>query len=146
MPTSSSPLFCIGQAYEVPWLTYSEIASALSAEESTVHRWRSGGKRASPVFRARLATLDDLLAALRSAFGSSAAGWLHAQTWLDTPHALYSCQPTSEKSRYSTFEIPHPRRSGQSSVGIGVAAGRRSPARRFSFRRYDSPLILIVVA
>lgn len=93
MTTPPSSLACIEQAHEALGLTYAEIASALSADESTVHRWRSGAKLPSPVIRPRLAALDDLLAALRSVFGSGVAGRSTAQRCLDRPHALCGNRP-----------------------------------------------------
>ena len=43
-------------------LRYDEIADALGADESTLHRWRARATRPSRAFRTRLAALSTLMA------------------------------------------------------------------------------------
>ena len=53
--------------------------AALRADESTLHRWRSGGDP-SPVFSARLEALEEFLAELQETFREPQ----DAREWLDT--------------------------------------------------------------
>jgi hypothetical protein len=88
----AAPLDAIEHARALLGLTYAEIAAALSADETTLHRWRRGQSRPGPSFTRRLRTLDALLAALARTFPQDmAAGWLDAPlTPLAgrTPHEL----------------------------------------------------------
>jgi uncharacterized protein (DUF2384 family) len=68
----------IDQAQAELDLTLKQIAQAVHADESTLHRWRSG-VTPSPVFLARLAALDDLVGEMRVTFRDAEAArkWLH---------------------------------------------------------------------
>jgi putative toxin-antitoxin system antitoxin component (TIGR02293 family) len=70
----------IDQAREYLGLTLKQIAQAVKADESTLHRWRSGVSP-SPVFLARLEALDELAKEMRSTFRSREA----AREWLQRP-------------------------------------------------------------
>jgi putative toxin-antitoxin system antitoxin component (TIGR02293 family) len=69
----------IEDAHDTLGLTYRQIAAALKADESTLHRWRTGGNEPSPVFAARLEALEDLLRESRRAFRTDEA----ARAWLE---------------------------------------------------------------
>lgn len=79
MAVLRSELKAIEQAHAVLGLTYREIAAALRADESTVHRWRSGDSDPSPVFLSRLEALEELVRETEQTFRSEAA----ARGWLD---------------------------------------------------------------
>lgn len=64
-------------------LTYGEIATSISANESTLHRWRSGESRPSRGFRLRILRLAELVDALERAFPEPE----RARAWLHAPHA-----------------------------------------------------------
>jgi uncharacterized protein (DUF2384 family) len=68
----------IDQARDYLGLTLKQIAQAVKADESTLHRWRSG-VTPSPVFLARLEALDDLVKEMRSTFRDIEV----AREWLD---------------------------------------------------------------
>ena len=70
----------IEDAHNALGLTYRQIAAALGADESTLHRWRTGENEPSPVFAARLEALDDLLREMRRAFRNEDA----ARAWLES--------------------------------------------------------------
>lgn len=70
----------IDQAQEYLGLTLKEIASAVRADESTLHRWK-GGVMPTAVFLGRLEALDELVAEMRSTFRREA----QARAWLDRP-------------------------------------------------------------
>lgn len=59
-------------------LSYREVAELLRADESTLHRWRSGESDPSPVFLDRLESLGELLDELNQTFRDSE----HARAWL----------------------------------------------------------------
>jgi transcriptional regulator with XRE-family HTH domain len=63
-------------------LSYREIAQALHAEESTVHRWRNGSVLPTPVFIGRLGSLGDLLVELNRTFARQA----DTREWLANPN------------------------------------------------------------
>lgn len=63
-------------------ISYREIAQALHAEESTVHRWRNGSVAPTPVFIGRLGSLGDLLVELNRTF----ARQTDAREWLAKPN------------------------------------------------------------
>lgn len=67
----------IEEAHDYLGLSYQKLAEAIKADESTLHRWRSGGEP-SPVFAARLEALDEFLVQLRETFRRSddARDWL----------------------------------------------------------------------
>lgn len=77
---SPSTLPGIDQAQAELGLTLKQVAQAVHADESTLHRWRSG-VTPSPVFLARLDALDDLVAEMRVTFRDkeAARAWLHRQ-------------------------------------------------------------------
>jgi hypothetical protein len=79
---------CVPQASEVIErarvvldLPYLEIARSISADESTLHRWRSQSCAPSVVFRVRLGALDNLISILDQLLPD------HTQirAWLDEP-------------------------------------------------------------
>jgi hypothetical protein len=79
MPTRVHQLRAVEQAYDLLGLTYAEVARAVKADESTVHRWRSGDSEPSPIFLDRLDALGELLTELRRAVRDQTA----ARYWLD---------------------------------------------------------------
>jgi hypothetical protein len=54
----------IEDAHDLLGLTYKQVAAALHADESTLHRWRSGEAEPSPVYRGRLDALGELVSEL----------------------------------------------------------------------------------
>jgi uncharacterized protein (DUF2384 family) len=78
MPASTLPLPGIDAAERVLGLSLKEIARAVHANESTLHRWRAGSLP-TPVFLARLETLDELARELNATFRTDeiARAWLH---------------------------------------------------------------------
>lgn len=80
METPTGALPGIEQAQEYLGLTLKEVARAVHADESTLHRWRSG-VMPSPVFLDRLEALDDLAKELRATFQEPGA----AREWLSRP-------------------------------------------------------------
>lgn len=77
MPVLSPHVQAIEDAHEYLGLSYQKLAEALRADESTLHRWRSGGEP-SPVFAARIEALDELLGEMRETFRDPEA----ARRWL----------------------------------------------------------------
>jgi hypothetical protein len=71
----------IERAREVLDLPYLEIARSISADESTLHRWRSEACVPSVVFRVRLGALDNLISILDQLFPDPA----QIRAWLDEP-------------------------------------------------------------
>jgi uncharacterized protein (DUF2384 family) len=69
----------IENAHEYLGLSYQKIAEAIKADESTLHRWRSGGEP-SPVFAARLEALEEFLDELKETFRRAH----DAREWLET--------------------------------------------------------------
>jgi uncharacterized protein (DUF2384 family) len=61
-------------------LTLKQVAQAIKADESTLHRWRTG-VTPSPVFMSRLESLDELAAEMRKTFRDVAV----AHRWLRRP-------------------------------------------------------------
>lgn len=61
-------------------LTLKQVAQAVKADESTLHRWRTGSTP-SPVFLSRLEALDDLVGEMRRTFRDreAARGWLERE-------------------------------------------------------------------
>lgn len=80
MRTPTEALPGIEQAQEYLGLTLKQIAQAVHADESTLHRWRSGVVP-SPVFMARLEALDELAREMRNTF----RGDQEAREWLRRP-------------------------------------------------------------
>lgn len=72
-------LQAIEAAHDRLGLTYREVARALRADESTLHRWRGGETEPSPVFLDRLEALEEFLAEVARTFRSDEA----ALRWLD---------------------------------------------------------------
>lgn len=72
-------LRAVEEAHDRLDLTYREIARALRADESTLHRWRAGDTEPSPVFLHRLEILGEFLRELTRTFRSDEA----ARDWLD---------------------------------------------------------------
>ena len=54
----------IEDAHDVLGLTYKQIAAALHADESTLHRWRGGDAEPSHVYCGRLEALGELVSEL----------------------------------------------------------------------------------
>jgi len=69
----------IEDAHDLLGLTYKRIASALLADESTLHRWRSGDAEPSPVYLGRLEALGELISELLEAVTPEGA-----REWLTT--------------------------------------------------------------
>lgn len=67
MAVMSPHVQAIEEAHDYLGLPYHKLAKAIKADESTLHRWRSGGEP-SPVFSARLEALEELLVQLRETF------------------------------------------------------------------------------
>ena len=61
--------------------TYAEVAQAITADESTLHRWQSGQSRPTAGSRLRLNALAELIDALERAYPNPD----QARTWLDGP-------------------------------------------------------------
>lgn len=79
MATLAHQLRAVEQAHDLLGLTYAEVARAIKADESTVHRWRSGDSEPSPIFLDRLDALGELLTELRRTVRDQAT----ARYWLD---------------------------------------------------------------
>jgi transcriptional regulator with XRE-family HTH domain len=71
----------IEDAHEQLGLTYRDIADALQAQESTLHRWRRGEVIPTAVFLGRLDSLGDLLSELNRTFADAE----RAREWLAHP-------------------------------------------------------------
>lgn len=61
-------------------LTLKQVAQAIKADESTLHRWRTG-VTPSPVFMSRLESLDELASEMRKTFRDVDV----ARRWLSRP-------------------------------------------------------------
>jgi len=79
MAVLSPHVRAIESAHEYLGLSYQKLAEAIKADESTLHRWRSGGEP-SPVFAARLEALEEFLMELKETFRRPQ----DAQHWLET--------------------------------------------------------------
>jgi transcriptional regulator with XRE-family HTH domain len=79
MSVLRSELKAVEEAHDLLGLTYREIAAALKADESTLHRWRSAESDPSPIFLSRLESLEEFLRELEGTFRS----WDAARRWLD---------------------------------------------------------------
>lgn len=80
MKTSTPALPGIESGTEYLELTLKQVAQAVKADESTLHRWRTGVPP-SPVFLSRLEALDELVAEMRKTFRDVEA----ARRWLNRP-------------------------------------------------------------
>ena len=78
MPVLPRRLRAVERAHQYLDLSYREVARLLRADESTLHRWRSGESEPSPVFLDRLESLGELLDELDRTFRDSE----HARAWL----------------------------------------------------------------
>lgn len=77
MPTRTETLPGIENGRRYLGLTLKQVALAVKADESTLHRWRTGSTP-SPVFLSRLEALDELVEEMRRTFRSREA----ARAWL----------------------------------------------------------------
>lgn len=80
------------QAHDRLDLSYDEVAAALRANPSSLHRWRSAEVEPSPVFLDRLEALGELMAALRRTFRSDAK----ARDWFAQPVPAFGKQSPRE--------------------------------------------------
>lgn len=78
MHTTTPALPGIENGREYLGLTLKQVAQAVKADESTLHRWRTGSTP-SPVFLSRLEALDDLVGEMRKTFRDRRA----ARAWLE---------------------------------------------------------------
>lgn len=81
MTVLPSALRFVERAHDELGLTYRELADALHADESTLHRWRNGDSTPSPVFMDRLDALGELLDEIQATFRDLDA----ARRWLERP-------------------------------------------------------------
>ena len=96
MATISPELRAIEAVHDRLGLTYREIARAINATESTLHRWRRGeGPVPTPVFLARLEALDAFLIEL----GRTFRDWNDAQEWVDQRISLLQNRTPREMIR-----------------------------------------------
>lgn len=80
----------IERAHRALGLTYSEIARALGANSSTLHRWRSGASTPTGVFRTRCTALNDLVDVLEQVNPDPT----ESRNWLEQPlHPLSGKTP-----------------------------------------------------
>jgi transcriptional regulator with XRE-family HTH domain len=78
MEVQSSTLPGVAEAKEYLGLSLKQIAQAVQADESTLHRWLSGPVTPSPVFLARLEAVEVLVKEMRRTFREEA----RARQWL----------------------------------------------------------------
>lgn len=70
----------IEDAHDLLGLSYKRIAASLLADESTLHRWRSGDAEPSPVYLGRLEALGEFVSELLEAVTPEGArGWLTSE-------------------------------------------------------------------
>lgn len=79
MPVLARHLKPIEDAHDLLGLTYKQIASALDADESTLHRWRGGEAAPTPVYRGRIEALGEFVAELLGTVSREGA-----RRWLET--------------------------------------------------------------
>ncbi|MFQ5889624.1 MAG: antitoxin Xre/MbcA/ParS toxin-binding domain-containing protein [Gemmatimonadota bacterium] len=79
MAVLARQLRALEDAHDRLGLSYRNLSDVLRADESTLHRWRSGTSEPSPAFLDRLEALGEFLEQLRATFRSDDA----ARTWLD---------------------------------------------------------------
>jgi transcriptional regulator with XRE-family HTH domain len=78
--TLATQLRYVEEAHEALGLTYRQIAAAIGADESTLHRWRSGESEPRSVFRSRMDALHEFQQELFDLVAPGAA-----RQWLRTP-------------------------------------------------------------
>jgi hypothetical protein len=78
--TLAPQLRYVEDAHDVLGLTYRQLAAALGADESTLHRWRAGESAPRSIFLSRMDALRELQQEMLEAMSSEAA-----RTWLETP-------------------------------------------------------------
>lgn len=75
--TLAPQLRYVEEAHDVLGLTFRQIAGALGADESTVHRWRSGESEPRAVFIGRMEALHELQVELMDTmYHDAAREWL----------------------------------------------------------------------
>lgn len=79
MATLTPALRAIEHGHDFLGLTYAELARAIKADESTLHRWRAGDTEPSPVFLDRLEALGEFLTELERTVKDAVT----ARYWLD---------------------------------------------------------------
>lgn len=80
VPTLAMQLRYVEAAHDALALTYRQIAAAVGADESTLHRWRSGESDPRSVFRSRMDALHEFQQELLDTVSPRAA-----REWLRTP-------------------------------------------------------------
>lgn len=78
--TLAAQLRYVEQAHDALGLTYRQLAAAIGADESTLHRWRSGESEPRSVFLSRMGALHEFQQELFDAVPPGAA-----REWLRTP-------------------------------------------------------------
>ena len=78
--TLATQLRYVEDAHDVLGLTYRQIAAAVGADESTLHRWRSGDSAPRSIFLSRMDALREFQQELLETMHADAA-----RTWLQTP-------------------------------------------------------------
>jgi transcriptional regulator with XRE-family HTH domain len=77
--TLASQLRYVEDAHDALGLTYRQIAAAVGADESTLHRWRSGESAPRSIFLSRMDALREFQQELLDTMNPDAArAWLHA--------------------------------------------------------------------
>lgn len=80
MKTLAPQLAHVEEAHDELDLTYHQIAGALGANESTLHRWRAGESEPRSVFIGRMEALHELHTELLDTMAPAAAReWLYRQ-------------------------------------------------------------------
>lgn len=72
-PPAPPHVLVVEAAHRDLGLSYDEIAGAVGANASTLHRWRAGETAPSPAYGRRLAALAELTAAVRGLLGRAGA-------------------------------------------------------------------------
>src|SRR3954451_2770684 len=75
----------VEEAHDVLGLTYNQIAAALGADESTLHRWRAGETEPRSVFLTRMEALHEVQTELLDALNPD-----NARKWLRQSVAVLS--------------------------------------------------------
>jgi transcriptional regulator with XRE-family HTH domain len=77
--TLAAQLRYVEDAHDALGLTYRQIAAAIGADESTLHRWRSGESAPRSIFLSRMDALREFQHELLDTMNIEAArAWLHA--------------------------------------------------------------------